>query len=71
MGLDWYPMDSYSPGDGDQGDYYDVMYPKPWVGPKGQQKCAACGRFVSKKTGRCSLSLMAYREGSPVGYEHR
>lgn len=66
MGLDWYPMDSYSPGDGDAEQYW----PEPWVGPKGQHKCGACGRFLTKG-GTCSLVQMTYREGSPYGYEHR
>lgn len=65
MGLDFYPMDSFSPGDGDV-----ELWPEPWEGPKGQHKCGACGRFLTKG-GTCSLVQMTYRYGSPAGYEHR
>jgi hypothetical protein len=64
----WYPMDSYSPGDGDAGEEYDL--PDPWQGKYGQRKCPYCGRFLTKG-GTCSLYLPAYRSGSYAGMEHR
>lgn len=48
----------------------EQYWPVPWIGPKGQGKCGACGRFL-KKNGMCSLVQMTYRSGSAYGYEHR